>query len=81
VKVFSAKLGGVVFFGTAKASNLRKFSPLKVSRYTVVIVLHNYLFPSIRMHVYIVARHQVKLSLGQKWRQCETTPLFIAMDY
>ena len=35
-KVFSAKFGGVASFGTAKASNLRKFSPSKVSHYTVV---------------------------------------------
>ena len=28
-KVFSAKLGDVVFFGTAKASNLRRFSTQK----------------------------------------------------
>ena len=35
VKVFSAKFGDVVSFGAAQASNLRKFSPLKVSHYTV----------------------------------------------
>ena len=40
-KVFSAKFEGVASFGTAKVSNLRKFSnsckfsPSKVSRYTV----------------------------------------------
>ena len=39
-KVFSVKVGGVVSFGVAQASNLRKFSPLKVSRYTVGPFLH-----------------------------------------
>ena len=33
VKVFSAKFGGVASFGAARASNLRTFSPLKVSLY------------------------------------------------
>ena len=37
-KVFSAKFGSVVSFGAVKASNPRKFSPLKVSHYTVVFV-------------------------------------------
>ena len=39
-KVFSVKVGGVVSFGVAQASNLRKLSPLKVSRYTVGPFLH-----------------------------------------
>ena len=33
-KVFSVKYGSVAFFGAAQASNLQKFSPSKVSRYT-----------------------------------------------
>ena len=34
-KVFSVKFGGVASFGAAQASNSRKFSPSKVSRFTV----------------------------------------------
>ena len=34
-KFFSTKSGGVASFGMAQASNPRKFSPSKVSRYTV----------------------------------------------
>ena len=37
-EVFSAKFGGVAFFGAAKVSNSRKFSPSK--------------FPAIRYHTY-----------------------------
>ena len=33
-KVFSMKFGGVASFGAAQVSNLQKFSPSKVSRYT-----------------------------------------------
>ena len=36
-KVFSVKFVSVASFGAAKASNPRKFSPSKVSHYTVTI--------------------------------------------
>ena len=37
VKVFSAKFGGVLFFGAAQVNNPRKFSPSKVSHYTSIL--------------------------------------------
>ena len=45
-EVFSAKFGSVVYFGGTSeqsvqvfSTNLRKFSPLKVSRYTVLVLI------------------------------------------
>ena len=53
VKVFSTKFGGMVSFGVAKVSNLRKFSPLKLY-FSPICKSFLSQFPAIRYYIIII---------------------------